>query len=279
MKSETGCAGWKRSALAGLRGTDSVEGERGVARPGEAEQGPHALDVSCRGVMGSVRTARSSRLARPSEGRFKRSGRRGRRGASRRKGSSEVQRRVRRASLPPVSDALRRRLPWRSASAAPPRCSRHWPHHTRLSLPRRLRLRCAPLALLDRAIAPPRPFLSDPGALSLCSQDAVDERFPSGVTRSYASPGRSCKLMAPGTLSPPSLATTISSAFSPTSPDLATRSTGSASSLSIAALPLTLSALCRTSLARPSRSSVSTSAIATALLLAPTRSVRTVRLL
>ena len=101
MKSETGCAGWKRSALAGLRGTDSVEGERGVARPGEAEQGPHALDVSCRGVMGSVRTARSSRLARPSEGRFKRSGRRGRRGASRRKGSSEVQRRVRRASLPP----------------------------------------------------------------------------------------------------------------------------------------------------------------------------------
>jgi len=122
-------------------------------------------------------------------------------------------------------------------------------------------------------------FLSDLGAPSLCSQDAVDERFPSGVTRSYASLGRSCKLMAPGTLSPPSLATTISSAFSPTSPDLATRSTGSASSLSIAALPLTLSALCRTSLARPSRSSVYTSAIATALLLAPTRSVRTVRLL
>jgi hypothetical protein len=101
MKSETGCARWKRSALAGLRGTDSIDGERGVARPGEAEQGPHALDVSCRRVMGSVRTARSSRLARPSEGRFKRSGRRGRRGASRRKGSSEVQRRVRRASLLP----------------------------------------------------------------------------------------------------------------------------------------------------------------------------------
>ena len=127
--------------------------------------------------------------------------------------------------------------------------------------------------------APRRAFLPDLGALSLCSQDGVDERFPSGVTRSYASLGRSCKLTAPGTLSPPSLATTISSAFSPTSPDLATRSTGSASSLSIAALPLTLSALCRTSLARPSHSSVYTSAIATALLLGPTRSVRTVRLL
>lgn len=137
---------------------------------------------------------------------------------------------------------------------------------------------CAPRAPRPRDRAH-RDFLSDLGALSLCSQDAVDERFPSGVTRSYASLGRSCKLMAPGTLSPQSLATTISSAFSPTSPDLATRSTGSAFSLSIAALPLTLSALCRTSLARPSRSSVYTSAIATALLLAPTRSVRTVRLL
>lgn len=159
MKSETGCARWKRSALAGLRGTDSVDGGRGVARPGEAEQGPHALDVSCRRVMGSTRTARSSLLARPSEGRFKRSGRRGRRGASRRKGSSEVQRRVRRASLSPRLRCATAATPlaqrFSSSAAMPPPLAS--PYSPLSPTPTPLAL-CAPRAPRPRDRAPAGPF-------------------------------------------------------------------------------------------------------------------------